>query len=49
MVKLVALRDCNGTFEPAVVPLGERYPEGLDDWIVSLCARGMTMRDFHDR
>ena len=38
-------RDRNGTFEPAIVPKGERRLEGFDDRIVSLYARGMTVRD----
>ena len=38
-------RDRNGTFEPAIVPKGERHLEGFDDRIVSLYARGMTVRE----
>ena len=38
-------RDRNGTFEPLIVPKGERRLDGFDDRIVSLYARGMTVRE----
>jgi putative transposase len=38
-------RDRNGTFEPAIVPKGETRLDGFDDRIISLYARGMTVRD----
>ncbi len=38
-------RDRNGTFEPLIVPKGERRIEGFDDRIVSLYARGMSVRE----
>ena len=38
-------RDRNGTFEPAIVPKGERRLDGFDDRILSLYARGMTVRE----
>ena len=44
-VDLAVPRDRNGTFEPAIVPKGERRLDGFDDRIVSLYARGMTVRE----
>ena len=44
-VNLAVPRDRNGTFEPVIVPKGERRLEGFDDRIVSLYARGMTVRE----
>ena len=41
-------RDRNGTFEPLIVPKGERRLDGFDDRIVSLYARGMTVREIRD-
>ena len=38
-------RDRNGTFEPAIVPKGERRLDGFDDRILSLYARGTTVRE----
>jgi transposase-like protein len=38
-------RDRNSTFEPVIVPKGERRLDGFDDRIVSLYARGMTVRE----
>ena len=38
-------RDRNSTFEPAIVPKGERRLDGFDDRILSLYARGMTVRE----
>ena len=38
-------RDRNSTFEPRLVPKGERRLGGLDDMIISLYAGGMTVRD----
>jgi putative transposase len=38
-------RDRAGTFEPRLVPKGQRRAGGLDDMIVSLYAGGMTVRD----
>jgi len=37
-------RDRNGTFEPKIVPKGVRRLEGFDERIVSLYARGMSVR-----
>jgi len=44
-VDLAVPRDRNGTFEPVIVPKGERRFDGFDDRIVSLYARGMTVRE----
>lgn len=38
-------RDRAGSFEPQLVPKGERRLGGLDDMIISLYAGGMTVRD----
>ena len=38
-------RDRNGGFEPKVVPKHQRRMEGLDEKILALYARGMTVRD----
>jgi putative transposase len=38
-------RDRLGTFEPRLVPKGQRRLGGLDDQIISLYAGGMTVRD----
>ena len=37
-------RDRAGTFEPQLVPKGDRRLSGLDDKIISMYARGMTVR-----
>ena len=44
-VTLAVPRDRNGSFEPAIVPKGERRLDGFDDRILSLYARGMTVRE----
>lgn len=41
---LAVPRDRNGTFEPRIVPKGVRHLDGFDERIVSLYARGMTVR-----
>jgi putative transposase len=38
-------RDRDGTFEPQLVKKHQRRVEGFDDKVISLCARGMTVRD----
>ena len=38
-------RDRNGDFEPRIVPKGTTRLKGFNDRIVSLYARGMTVRD----
>src|SRR5207253_3019689 len=37
--------DRNGTFEPQIVPKGQRRFEGFDQAIISLYSRGMTTRE----
>jgi putative transposase len=44
-VPLAVPRDRAGTFEPRLVPKGQRRAGGLDDMIISLYAGGMTVRD----
>ena len=38
-------RDRNATFEPAIVPKGASRLDGFDDKIISLYARGLTVRE----
>ena len=42
---LAVPRDRNSTFEPRLIPKGQRRLGGLDDMIISLYAGGMTVRD----
>lgn len=42
---LAVPRDRQGSFEPVIVPKGERRLDGFDERIVSLYARGMTVRE----
>jgi len=44
-VELEVPRDRNGTFEPVIVPKGQTRLDGLDDKIISMYARGMSVRD----
>src|SRR5215213_4654268 len=44
-IDLATPRDRNSSFEPRLVPKGERRLGGLSDMIVSLYAGGMTIRD----
>src|SRR5215204_6569169 len=44
-VDLATPRDRNGTFEPRLVPKGQRRGGGLSEMIISLYAGGMTIRD----
>ena len=44
-VPLEVPRDLLSTFEPRLVPKGQRRLGGLDDMIISLYAGGMTVRD----
>jgi putative transposase len=44
-VRLDVPRDRAGSFEPRLVPKGERRAGGLDDMIISLYSGGMTVRD----
>ncbi len=38
-------RDRNGSFEPVTVPVGQRRLSGLDQMVISLCAKGSTTDD----
>ena len=38
-------RDRNATFEPQIVPKGETRLDGFDDKVISLYARGLTVRE----
>jgi putative transposase len=38
-------RDRDGDFEPAIIPKGVRQFQGFDDKVISLYARGMTIRE----
>ncbi len=42
---LAVPRDRNSTFEPRLIPKGQRRLGGLEDMIISLYAGGMTVRD----
>jgi putative transposase len=44
-IKIGVPRDRNGEFEPQVVPKNRSRVEGLDEKILALYARGMTVRD----
>lgn len=44
-VELEVPRDRNSTFEPVLVPKRSRKVEAIEDIIISLYARGMTVRD----
>lgn len=44
-IKLAQPRDREGTFSPMIVPKHERTFNGFDDKIVSMYARGMTVRE----
>jgi putative transposase len=44
-VRIAVPRDRNATFEPRIVPKGQRRLGQVDDMILSLYARGMTTRD----
>ena len=44
-VDLAVPRDRNGTFEPRIVRQGQTRPEGFNERVIALYARGMTTRD----
>ena len=44
-VRLDVPRDRDGTFEPQVVKKGQRRLKGFDDKVISLYARGLTVRE----
>lgn len=44
-VEIEVPRDRDGTFEPQLVPKGQRRLPGFDEKVIALYARGMTTRD----
>lgn len=44
-IDIAVPRDRQGSFEPLIVPKGARRLDGFDERIVSLYARGMTVRE----
>lgn len=44
-VRIEVPRDCDGSFEPVLIPKHERRFTGFDDHIIAMYARGMTMRE----
>jgi len=44
-VELTPPRDRNATFEPQLIPKGQKYFKGFDDKIIAMYARGMSVRD----
>ncbi len=44
-VAIAVPRDRAGTFEPRLIPKGQRRWEGFDEKIIALYARGMTVRE----
>jgi putative transposase len=44
-IELNVPRDRNSTFEPVLVPKRSRTVEGIEDVVISLYARGMSVRD----
>src|SRR6187402_1272612 len=44
-VELEIPRDRNGTFEPVLIPKRSRTVEGIEEIVISLYARGMSVRD----
>src|SRR3974390_3826817 len=44
-VEIFVPRDRAGTFEPQLIPKGQTRFDGFDDKILSLYARGMTVRE----
>ena len=41
-------RDRDANFEPQLIPKGARQFDGFDDKVISLYARGMTMREIRE-
>jgi len=44
-MKIAVPRDRDAEFEPILIPKGVRQFEGFDDKVISLYARGMTIRE----
>lgn len=47
-MEITVPRDRNSEFEPQIVKKGQRRFTGFDDKILSMYARGMTVRDIQD-
>ena len=47
-VEIKVPRDRDGTFEPKLIPKHQRHFDGFDEKIVSMYARGMTVREIRD-
>ena len=45
--ELSTLRDRNGAFEPMIVPKNKRDISGVEDKIISLYARGLSIREIN--
>ena len=48
-LEMTVPRDRDGTFEPQLVPKHQRSFKGFDDKILSMYARGMTVRDIREQ
>jgi putative transposase len=48
-VELEIPRDRNGSFEPVLIPKRSRKVEALEEMIISLYAKGMTVRDIEEQ
>ncbi len=44
-VELAPPRDRNSSYEPQLIPKGQKYFEGFDEKIIAMYARGMSVRD----
>jgi putative transposase len=44
-LQIAVPRDREGSFQPQIVPKGQTHFDGFDDKIISLYARGMTVRE----
>jgi putative transposase len=44
-IEIAVPRDRNGSFEPQIVPKGQTRLDGFDDRIISLYARGLSVRE----
>ncbi|GFI15968.1 hypothetical protein IMSAG249_00529 [Lachnospiraceae bacterium] len=42
-------RDCEGEFEPKLIPKYKKDISGIEEKVISLYARGMSTRDIHDQ
>lgn len=47
-VTVAVPRDRDGSFDPKIVPKHQRHFDGFDDKILSMYARGMTVRDIRE-